>query len=68
MADTIVNTPNGNSDGGAAGWFIAVIILVAVIAGGFYVYRNGAGGAQSATNINVTVPTPTTGGPAGGTQ
>ena len=58
MADTIVNTPNGNNDSGSAGWFVAVIILLAVIAGGFYVYRHGAGGtaAPGTTNINVTVP------------
>lgn len=67
MADTIVNTPASNNDSGAAGWFIAIIILLAVIAGGFYVYRNGIGrAAPGATNINVTVPNPIGGGDAGG--
>ena len=39
MADTIVNTPAGNSDSGAAGWMVALIVLIAVIGGGFVWYR-----------------------------
>ena len=61
MADTIVNTPGpSNNDSGSAGWFVAIIILLAVIAGGFYVYRNGIGRAPApdTTNINVSIPNP----------
>jgi len=55
MADTIVNTPA--NDSGAAGWFVALIILLAVIAGGFLWYRYyRAPAAAPATNINVTIP------------
>ncbi len=61
MADTIVNTP-APADSGAAGWAVAVIILLAVLVGGFFWYRY-YGVPQMAkpntTNINVTVPTPT---------
>ncbi len=69
MADTIVNTPGpSNNDGSSAGWFVAVIILLAVIAGGVYVYRNGIGRAPApdTTNINVTVPNPLGGGDTSG--
>jgi hypothetical protein len=61
MADTIVNTP-ATQDSGAAGWVVALIVLLAVIAGGFVWYRY-YGAPQSPTpasttntNINVTVP------------
>ena len=59
MADTIVNTP-ATQDSGAAGWVVALIVLLAVIAGGFVWYRY-YGAPQSptpagTTNINVTVP------------
>jgi hypothetical protein len=70
MADTIVNTPAPSNDSGAAGWMVAIIILLAVLAGGFYVYRYGIGRAPApdTTNINVTVPNPLGGGgaPEGG--
>lgn len=58
MADTIVNTPA--QDSGAAGWFVAVMILVAVVIGGYMWYRSyGIPQAESATtNINVTIPAP----------
>ncbi|MDP2648789.1 MAG: hypothetical protein Q8P19_02715 [bacterium] len=62
MADTIVNTP-ATQDSGVAGWVVAFIILIAVIAGGF-VWLRYYGGAEApqegTTNINVTVPSPTT--------
>ncbi len=65
MADTIVNTPAPSNDSGAAGWVVAIIILLAVIAGGYYVYRNGMGrAAPGTTNINVSVPNPIGGGDA----
>ncbi len=68
MADTIVNTPAGNSDSGAAGWMVAIIVLIAVIGGGFVWYRYYRGPAPTGdTNINVTIPTPGAGtGDAGG--
>lgn len=63
MADTIVNTPASN-DSGAAGWVVALIVLVAVIAAGFvwyrYYYVGAPQAAASTTNINVTIPTPAT--------
>lgn len=65
MADTIVNTPAPQSDS-SAGWVVAIIILLAVIAGGVYAYRAGMFGSRAApdtTNINVTIPNPL---PSGG--
>ena len=70
MADTIVTNSPGQSDSGAAGMVIALIILVAVVVGGVVLFRNGAFNNQAAqpdTNINVTIPTPT-GGAGGATQ
>ena len=70
MADTIVtNTPATQSDSGAAGWIVALIVLVAVIVAGIVLYQRGfLGGANQpqtpdTTNINVTVPNPTTPAP-----
>lgn len=64
MADTIVNTPSTN-DAGSAGWFVALIILLAVIVGGFVWYRyHRAPAAAPATNINVTIPAAPAGNPA----
>ena len=62
MADTIItNSPEkGNGDGGA-GWIVALVIIIAVVAGGIILYRRGAFRAAapaSNTNINVTVPNP----------
>lgn len=68
MADTIVTNTPGTSDNSTAGWVVALIILVAVIVGGIYIYRNdmvasttpaattGTTGTPATTNINVTVP------------
>lgn len=67
MADTIVNTP-ATQDSGAAGWVVALIILIAVIVGGFMWYRYYGvpqASAPDTTNINVIIPTPTTGGTSG---
>jgi len=65
MADTIVNTPS--QDSGTAGWAVAVIILLAVIVGGFLWYRShgAAAPAQPGANINVTIPAPTSGATGG---
>ncbi len=59
MADTIVNTP-ATQDSGAAGWVVALVIVVAVIAAGVFFYQRGSFGAAptGGTNINVTVPNP----------
>ncbi len=63
MADTIVNTPG--QDNGTAGWVVALIVLLAVIVGGFVWYRYyRAAPAPATTNINVTLPTPGTSGTA----
>jgi hypothetical protein len=74
MADTVItNTPPNQGDNSAAGWIVAFIILLAVVVGGFVLYRNGAfRGAAPApagtTNVNVTVPNPITPAPSGTTQ
>jgi len=63
MADTIVTNTPATSDNSAAGWIVALVIIIAVIVGGIYFYRHGIFGAAtpaSTTNINVTVPNPTT--------
>ncbi len=63
MADTIVTNSPGTSDSGIVGTLIALIILVAVIAGGVVLYQRGffsnAPAPADTTNINVTIPTPT---------
>lgn len=68
MADTIITTPS--QDNGAAGWAVAVITLLAVIVGGVVWYRyHGAEAAPAqspSTNINVSIPTPTSGGTQSG--
>ena len=66
MADTtIVNTPGSGSGDSGAGWMVAVIILIAVVAGGFLWYRYQGRAVPADTNINVTIPTGTaTGGAA----
>lgn len=48
---------------------VAVIVLLAVIVGGFYLYRTGYGRAPApdTTNINVTIPNPLDAGGNGGT-
>lgn len=64
MADTIVNTP-GPQESGTAGWAVAVVILLAVVVGGFVwyrYYRPAAPASTDTTNINVTIPAPSTGG------
>lgn len=69
MADTIIsNTPNASDEGSGAGWAVALVIIVAVIIGGVVLYQRGFLGADApttpstpgTTNINVTVPDPTT--------
>ena len=60
MTDTtIVNTP-ATRNGSGAGWAIAIIVILAVIAGGFAWYRyygfTKAPSSAGTTNINVTLP------------
>ena len=65
MADTtIVNTPAREGD--SAGWVVALIVIIAVIFGGFmwYRYYRVPASTTSTTNINVTNPAPTSGTPA----
>lgn len=63
---TIINTPSNpvsreSADSGA-GWFVAIVILLAVIGVGafiwFYYYQTPAQ-PSGTTNINVTLPIPT---------
>jgi len=67
---TIINTPaSPSSDGGAAGWAVAVVVLLAVGLVALFVWpgfvRNSAAPAESGTNINVTLPSTDTGGTGG---
>lgn len=65
MADTIItNSPDAKDSGAAAGWVVALVIVIAVVVGGIVLYQNGAfravAPATESTNINVTVPEPAT--------
>jgi hypothetical protein len=55
---TIVNTPGDHSDG-SAGWAVAVIILLVVIAGiaFWYMRYRGAPAQSPGTTIQVNLPT-----------
>ncbi len=67
MADTIItNSPEKNNGGDSgAGWFLAFIIIIALIALGIILYKNGVfsktptSTTNNSTNINVTTPNPT---------
>lgn len=56
--DTIVNTPGERGDG-SAGWAVAVIILLVVIAGiaFWYVRYRGAPAQSPGATIQVNLPT-----------
>jgi len=63
MADTIVTNSPGTSDSSAAGWAVALVIVIAVVVGGIVMYQRGmfnTPAPSDTTNINVTIPTPTT--------
>lgn len=71
MADTIVtNSPDRATDNTAAAWAIAVVVILAVIVGAVFLYRNTSPGVPNTGNdINVTLPTDSgTGGTGGATQ
>ena len=56
---TIINTPSNTDSDSGAGWAIAVLILLVVIAGGVYFwmqYRGTTPATNGGTNINVTLP------------
>ncbi|KND49991.1 MAG: hypothetical protein AB203_03320 [Parcubacteria bacterium C7867-008] len=61
--DTVVTTPGAApQNNSAAGWVIAVILLIALIGAGAYAWTNYGGGKAAApaggsANINVTLPT-----------
>lgn len=59
---TVINTPGNNTSNGenGAGWAVVVIILLAVVSAGVYLWMNYESPPQTSdtTNINVTVPTP----------
>jgi hypothetical protein len=60
---TVINTPPNTTEttDNGAGWAVAVIILLAVIGIGVYLWmQNSAPAAPGTTNINVTVPSATT--------
>ncbi len=60
---TVINAPRSDNGDGNAGWVVAVIILLAVVGIGAYLwvnYRRAAvPPAPNGTNINVTIPAPT---------
>ena len=61
MADTIIsNTPGSRGDSGMAGWFIALLIILAMVIAGVVLYQNNffrsGTDTPSTTNINVTTP------------
>ena len=62
---TIVNTPSGDSSDSSAGWAVAVIILLVIIAGVafWYVRYRGAPAQSPGATIQVNLPT---GGNSGG--
>ncbi len=66
MADTIItNSPEKNNGDSGAGWFLAIVIIIALVIVGIVLYKNGVFSKQptsttnSSTNINLTVPNPT---------
>ncbi len=65
---TIINTPATReaSDSGAAGWAVAVAVLLAVGILALFVWpgivRNSAVPAETGSTINVSLPAGTTGG------
>ena len=67
MSETTIDNPS-SQDSGAAGWMVALIVLIAVIVGGFLWYRSYGGSraaSPSSTNINVTIPNPVAGSGSG---
>jgi hypothetical protein len=55
---TIVNTPNGPTNDSSAGWAVAVIILLVVVAGGIFWYAKYRGApANPGATIQVNLPT-----------
>ncbi len=55
---TIVNTPGNPNESSSAGWAVAVIILLVVIAGGIFWYtRHRAAPANPGATIQVNLPT-----------
>lgn len=66
MADTIVNVPEKSGDTSAAGWVVAIVVILAVLIGGFFLLRGTAPAVpNTGPNINVTVPANGTGGTDG---
>lgn len=56
---TVINTPPSTDSGdGGSGWAVAVIILLAVIGIGAYLWLNyrGAPAKSGAIDVNVTLP------------
>lgn len=78
MADTVITPSAYERDSGAAGWAVAVIILLAVVLFGIFVWpgigRTPAGNASTPTpatpgtiDVNVQLPQGTQGGSQQGT-
>jgi len=69
MADTIItNTPDrSNANDNGAGLVLALIVIVALLVGGYFLYRHGAPGVPNTGSTNVNVTLPSTGGGSGAT-
>jgi hypothetical protein len=71
MADTVItNTPGTRSvddSGNATAWVVGLIIILALLIGGYALYRNGGrfAPAGGGTNIQVTVPSGSNGSGGG---
>ncbi|MBU2103548.1 hypothetical protein KKD81_00595 [Patescibacteria group bacterium] len=64
---TIVNNPNSDSGGGAGGWIVAGVLIIAVVLIAIFVWPGFAnqGGSPAPTQVNVEIPTPDVGGGEG---
>lgn len=61
MADNMVNNSAPVEGGNAVGgWVVALIVVIALIAGAFYWYNTGQPAQNGGVNVNVTVPEGTT--------
>ncbi|MBU2123770.1 hypothetical protein KJ669_00630 [Patescibacteria group bacterium] len=64
---TIVNNPNPESSGGAGGWIIAGVLIIAVVLIAIFVWPGfgNQGSVPTPTQVNVEIPTPDLGGGEG---
>ncbi len=69
MADTIIERQStGTSDSGAAGMVVAVVAIVLLLLGAYFVLRNAGVPAVPNTGSDINVTLPDTGGNNGGSN